>query len=211
MECTASLSGKGIDFNVSQNVDITSADALSGLFKLCRSGTRMFCEQVKIDERNRGFAKGRLDGIQSDEILMKLNDAVPIALKSPFEGCDAIAGGVWRGEHQDAIAKLRFEKGALDLPMHVHEWSERWIIVAGGHGHYHIAIQDDLESFDGSNIQTFDVKVGDIVCFTRGVVHTFGTPLDNLVLLSYHSPFIDLDTPRQYTIPKVRICPRNIV
>jgi len=46
------------------------------------------------------------------------------------------------------------------------------------------------------------VAAGDCVLFTRGVVHTFTAPLDDLTLLSYHAPFYAFDDRRQYSIPK---------
>lgn len=44
------------------------------------------------------------------------------------------------------------------------------------------------------------VEAGDAVLFTRGVVHTFTAPLNDLMLLSYHSPFFEFDDTRQYTV-----------
>jgi len=44
----------------------------------------------------------------------------------------------------------------------------------------------------------------DVFIFTRGVVHTFSTTDQPMVLLSCHLPFIHLDDARQYTLPPVR-------
>jgi hypothetical protein len=44
------------------------------------------------------------------------------------------------------------------------------------------------------------VEAGDAVLFTRGVVHTFAAPLDDLTLLSYHAPFFEFDDTRQFSV-----------
>ena len=46
------------------------------------------------------------------------------------------------------------------------------------------------------------VETGDAVLFTRGVVHTFTSPIGDLTLLSYHAPFFEFDDTRQFTIPR---------
>jgi hypothetical protein len=43
---------------------------------------------------------------------------------------------------------------------------------------------------------------GDLVILTRGLIHTVTASLGGLTLLSYHSPFLELDNPRQYAIPE---------
>lgn len=59
--------------------------------------------------------------------------------------------------------------------------------------------------FSGADIRSTSIRVGDVLAFSRGVVHTFNTDSTALVLLSYHSPFIPLDDPRQYSLPAVRL------
>jgi mannose-6-phosphate isomerase-like protein (cupin superfamily) len=149
-------------------------------------------------------------------LLADIDHEYPIELESPFEGTDSIAGGLWSGRklfgpsHDDALAKLRFEQGTLDLPLHVHEFSDRFIAVLEGGGVFHWS-SETLESFVGTNIRSVAVRTGDVLVFTRGLLHTFSAPHDVLTLLSYHSPEIPFDDTRQYTIPPLRWTPRLAV
>jgi quercetin dioxygenase-like cupin family protein len=133
----------------------------------------------------------------------------PLVLRSPFEGEDCVSGAVWDARDliddrsTDGIVKLCFEAGATTLPMHTHEVSARFIIVLEGRGFYH-ASDEPLGRFTGKQVRTIAVRERDAVLFTGGVVHTFSAFGSPLVLLSYHSPFIPLEDPRQYTLPEVR-------
>lgn len=51
----------------------------------------------------------------------------------------------------------------------------------------------------------------DALMFRRGLVHTFSTAEDPLVLLSYHRPFVPLDEPGQYTPADPPLAPREIL
>lgn len=141
------------------------------------------------------------------ETLQRVESYFPVPLESPFEGCDSIAGGVCSGkkalglETQDALAKLRFEGGTVELPIHVHEHSDRFIVVEDGAGVYHYS-PGDLESFDGSQVISVPVQRGDVILFLRNVLHTFSASVNGLGLLSYHAPEIAFDDLRQYTLPK---------
>lgn len=136
------------------------------------------------------------DGLQS------LIDRYPLALESPFEGIPTISGGVWKASDfceanaDDALLKLSFLAGTVDLPMHSHDYSARVILVAEGSGFFEL--QSDVP--DGPEVISTEIKVGDALIFARGTVHTFKVPATGLVLLSYHSPFIPLSDPRQYKI-----------
>ncbi|MCO6439362.1 MAG: cupin domain-containing protein [Phycisphaerae bacterium] len=133
----------------------------------------------------------------------------PIELRSPFEGASSVAGAVWPGaelrneDRDDGLAKLRFDRGACELPMHAHEYSDRFIVVLSGAGLYHFSAES-LSDFTGRDVRSASVTKGDVVCFTRGLVHTFSAPDQELVLLSYHAPLIAFDDPRQYSLPAVR-------
>lgn len=138
------------------------------------------------------------EGARLLEGLPSIRDDYPLEMKSPFENVDSIAGGIWHvselfaDDSQDAILKLRFRAGTQSLPLHRHEFSERVVIVLDGAGEYHVAA--------GSEIRSTAVGVGDVLAFSRGVSHTFKTFQSDLLLLSYHRPFIPLDDPRQYTL-----------
>jgi len=127
----------------------------------------------------------------------------PMSLESPFEGVASIAGGVWLPEDggHDALLLLRFERGTLDLPLHSHEHSDRLIVVLNGSGRYKwLELDKRGESFGRPH--GIQVNTGDVLRFDRGVVHTFLTSDESMLLLSHHWPFIPLDDPRQYTVAR---------
>ena len=93
---------------------------------------------------------------------------------------------------------LRFAAGTEDLPLHVHEFSDRLLVVMSGVGLFHY-LPDARKSRE---LRSVVVEADDAVLFTRGVVHTFTAPLDDLTLLSYHAPFFEFDDTRQFTIPR---------
>lgn len=136
----------------------------------------------------------------------------PLELHSPFEGVDSVAGAAWMGDalfgpdRDDALMKLRFDQGAYELPLHVHEHSDRVIVVLKGSGRFHYTTQKPA-AFDGRGVTTLAVEPGMILIFTRGLLHTFSAPSEPLYLLSYHAPFIQLDDPRQFTLPQARWIP----
>ncbi len=138
----------------------------------------------------------------------------PIELRSPFEDCPTIAGGLWAANQvfetprEDGLAKLRFAAGTNDLPAHVHEHSDRCLYVLEGEGLFH-ASPCDWRVFDGTGIESVPVRAGDVVVFNRGVLHTFSAPLRELVLVSYHSPALAFDDPRQFTVPRVAWIPSH--
>lgn len=174
---------------------------------------RKVLREIRLEAKARGVT--RPIGVRArlmDRSFASLSagfSAYPIELRSPFEGASSVAGAVWPGaelwnqDRGDGIAKLRFDRGACELPMHAHEYSDRFIIVFSGAGIFHFS-GESLTDFTGRTVQSAPVTKGDIVCFTRGLVHTFSAPDQQLVLLSYHAPLIAFDDPRQYSLPTVR-------
>ena len=201
-----------------RTADESGRAALERLFTLAEQAIS-WCER----RGDGGLIPGRwfhLGHVQSERVgneVLRLaaiaEDAYPIDLQVPFEGVDSIAGGVWSGSdligegREDGFAKLRFAAGTLDLPMHVHEHSDRFIVVLEGEGYFHQS-GETLERFTGNEVSEIRVCPGDVLMFTRGLVHTFSAPDTTLVLLSYHRPLIELDEPRQYSLPDVRWCAR---
>ncbi len=149
---------------------------------------------------------------EADEVQQDFQRDYPMELQSPFEGVDSVAGAVWMGntlfgpERDDALMKLRFDAGTFELPLHVHDQSDRVIVVLKGSGLFHFTTQAFAE-FDGRDVTTVTVEPGMVLVFTRGLLHTFSSPSEPLYLLSYHAPFIPLDDPRQYSIPETRWVP----
>jgi mannose-6-phosphate isomerase-like protein (cupin superfamily) len=102
-----------------------------------------------------------------------------------------------------SIAKLLWAPKALDLPMHVHEHSDRFILVKKGRGYFHVS-GEGVEEFTGKGVRTIPARERDIFMFSRGVVHTFSTDLEPMELVSCQSPFLPFDHPDQYRLPGYR-------
>lgn len=151
--------------------------------------------------------RGTGPGVSFGAEVAALEAAHPITMQAPFEGAQSVAGGVWDcrallGDHcDDAFLKLRFEAGSAELPMHAHPSSDRWIAVLEGRGFFHVT-DEALEEFTGTQVRSVPVRSRDVLMFKAGTVHTFSTLAEPLVLLSYHSPYIPLDDPEQYALPK---------
>lgn len=148
-----------------------------------------------------------------DSLMNAIDLEYELELRSPFEDVASIAGGLWSGRNlmgedcPDGLAKLRFSAGTLDLPLHVHEHSDRFIAVLEGEGRFWWS-EEPWRQFSGAGIASTRVRPGDVLVFTRDLLHTFSAPEEDLVLLSYHSPEIPFDDPRQYTLPGLRWTPR---
>lgn len=189
--------------------------ALARFFDVARGVLR--CVTVEMASGrlyDRSFLAGQADeaGVNQRDIDDILSN-YPLRLASPFEETESIAGGLWSGRllfgsaYEDALAKLRFRAGTLDLPMHTHDYSDRFIVVAAGSGRFWWSDEQSGE-FRGSTIDSIPVQPGDVLIFTRGLLHTFSAPEEELLLLSFHSPEIAFTDPRQYTLPKLRWTPR---
>ncbi|MCR9294080.1 MAG: cupin domain-containing protein [bacterium] len=143
--------------------------------------------------------KGKIAELQDQsqislDSLEEFASCYPVHLQSPFEDVAAIAGGIWQlSSRSDALLKLVFQPWTQDLPIHSHDYSERVIFVLDGRADFVVADQHGATS---------EVKVsrGDVLVFFRGTKHTFRTAENQLVLMSYHSPFIELDDPRQFRL-----------
>lgn len=123
-----------------------------------------------------------------------LCESHPVRVDAGFEGNPGVVGGAWRPNDSgdDGLVHLRFAAGTEDLPLHVHEFSDRLLVVTSGLGLFHY-LPDARESRE---LRSVAVSAGDAVLFMRGVVHTFTAPVGDLTLLSYHAPFLELDDPR---------------
>lgn len=173
---------------------------LNALAALSRSATDSVGRKPT---RGIGFRMGRLDerGCSLDVV-----DKLPCELRSPFESCENIAGALMGTFGPDAMLKLRFAPGTVELAMHVHEHSRRMLVVTAGRGFFHVS-SESLSGFTGMGVHSIPVERGDVVVFDRNVMHTFSAHHEGIELLSYHAPFIGLDDPRQYTLPKVHWYP----
>ncbi|MGP1346150.1 MAG: cupin domain-containing protein [Phycisphaerales bacterium] len=176
----------------------------------------------------RGAAIGRVRGTGHGASFGRLVTALeadhPRTLEGPFENSPNVSGSVWTpesvlgdasvsmhaGDRRTAFMKLRFERGCRDLPLHAHIHSDRFIVVLEGRGLFHVS-PDPIEAFSGRGITSIPVRSRDALAFTRGVVHTFSSPDEPLVLLSGHLPFVSLDDREQYTLPEMVVRPADLV
>jgi len=150
--------------------------------------------------------RGTGPGVSFQKAVDVLESAYPVELQYPFENNARVGGAIWPGtliesSRTHALMKLRWEAGANDLPMHTHEHSDRFIIVLRGRGFFHVG-DGTADQFTGSPVRTIAARERDVFVFSRGTMHTFSTFGDSMELLSCHLPFIPLDDPRQYTLPK---------
>ena len=149
--------------------------------------------------------RGTGPGVSFGSVVSALQSAV-VGWICPFEGCMTARGSVLRGadlvgpERDDAFLLLRFAPHTLDLPLHTHEDSDRFICAIEGRGFFHVS-PDPLEAGPSRRLHHAAVRDRDALMFRRGTVHTFSTAEHPLTLLSYHSPYISLADERQYTLP----------
>ena len=176
------------------------SDVLAAFFELARRTLR----QVREWAGDKAvFRRGRIEvGAPWSTVCnvhSHLREKHPIRVESGFEGNPGVEGGVWRPADQadDGLVHLRFSAETEDLPLHIHEFSDRLIVVTSGIGVFHY-MPDGVSRHE---LCSLVVESDDVLIFTRGLIHTFTAPIDDLTLLSYHSPFFELDDPRQYTIP----------
>lgn len=161
-----------------------------------------------------GRLRGTGRGVHFRDLIDTLESEHPITLTAPFEDSELVAGAAWdaamiNGVHAaGALAKLRWSAGADDLPMHVHEHSDRFIIVHQGRGFFHVSDQT-VDAFDGSDVRSIPARERDVFLFTRGVVHTFSTLDEPMTLLSCQLPYLAFDDPRQYRLPPFRWIARD--
>lgn len=157
-------------------------------------------ERVALTSRVRGTGPG----VSFGDVVDALSKA-SVGWICSFEGCMTARGSVLRGkdlvssERDDAFLLLRFEPQTLDLPLHIHEDSDRFITVISGRGFFH-ASPDPLEVGPSRRLRHTVVRDRDTVMFRRGTVHTFSTGEHALTILSYHRPYISLADERQYTL-----------
>lgn len=156
-----------------------------------------------------GRLRGTGRGVSFSGLIAEMERAYPIELSYPFEDSDRVGGAVWiarellANHSTTSVAKLRWDSRATDLPMHVHDHSDRFIIVLKGRGYFHVT-DEPAEGFTGKTVRTVPARERDVFLFSRGVVHTFSTDEDPMVLLSCQLPFLPFNDPKQYRLPSVR-------
>lgn len=197
--CLAFADGQGFAFDVSEDDSAEGKDVLGAWFRMMREA---------IARAAKGTADapvvrfGRLSEASKWANAKALHEGLlgfhPIHVEAGFEGNPGVEGGAWHPSDggDDGVVHLRFAAGTEDLPLHVHEFSDRLLVVTSGLGLFHYL----PKAGNSRELRSVVVDAGDAVLFTRGVVHTFTAPLGDLALLSYHAPFFELDDTRQFTI-----------
>ncbi len=146
--------------------------------------------------------RGTGPGVSFGRLVEALEPAA-LRWESPFEGCSSVKGAVVSGaelvgsSRSDAFLFLEFAPETRELPLHVHEDSDRFIYAIGGRGFFHVS-REVLETGEARSIHHVPVRDRDALMFRRGTVHTFSTAEHPLTLLSYHSPYVPLEDERQY-------------
>ena len=199
--CLAFADGQGFAFEVSDGGVAEEHDELGAWFRMVRAtvsralGVAAGAAMVRFGRLSVGPEWETARALHAG-----LREAHPIRVESGFEGNPGVEGGAWRPSDggDDGLVHLRFAAGTEDLPLHVHEFSDRLLVVTSGVGLFHFL--PDAE--EPRELRSVVVDAGAAVLFTRGVVHTFTAPLGELTLLSYHAPFFEFDDTRQFTIPR---------
>ncbi len=182
---------------------------LAGILGMAERAMTRLRESAPSPTAAVGRLRGTGRGVHFRDHVAVLEREFPIELVSPFEDSERVAGAAWDagrilGNGRNwALAKLRWQAHADDLPMHVHEHSDRFIIVHEGRGYFHVSAQT-ADRFDGSDVRTVPARERDVFLFSRGVVHTFSTRDEPMTLLSCQLPYMAFDDPRQYRLPAVR-------
>lgn len=202
---SGALAFEGLNLDLVGGKPPSGSDVLRAILEMASTALEQLRASTDRPTAALGRIRGTGRGVSFGRLVDRLEAEHPLELVSPFEGSDRVAGAVWAPAepHAAALAKLRWDAGATDLPMHVHEHSDRFIIVLSGRGYFHVASQP-LERFDGSAVRTVPARERDVFLFTRGVVHTFSTCDSPMVLLSLQLPYLPFDDPKQYTLPSVR-------
>lgn len=199
--CLAFADGQGFAFEVSENDGGNGVDVLDAWLRMMRAAIKRAFEAaagatvVRFGHLRKASKWGTARALHKG-----LRETHPIRVESGFEGNPGVEGGSWRPSDggDDGLVHLRFAAGTEDLPLHVHEFSDRLLVVTSGVGLFHFL--PDAEKT--RELRSVVVDAGDAVLFTRGVVHTFTAPLGDLTLLSYHAPFFEFDDTRQFMIPR---------
>lgn len=192
--------GQGFAFEVGEDDGPEGKDVLGAWFRMMREAIgRAVNGTVDAAAVRFGRLKKAAEWGTPKALHAGLLGSNPIRVDGGFEGNPGVEGGAWRpGDGgDDGLVHLRFAAGTEDLPLHVHEFSDRLLVVTSGLGLFHY-LPDSEESREFRSVV---VEAGNAVLFRRGVVHTFTAPIGDLTLLSYHTPFFELDDTRQFTIP----------
>jgi hypothetical protein len=124
--------GQGFAFEVSEDDGVDGKDVLGAWFRMVRAAIGRVVKGVSgsavvrfgnlTETSEWGTAKDLHDG---------LRETYPIRVEAGFEGNPGVEGGAWLPDDSvgDGLVHLRFAAGTEDLPLHVHEFSDRLLVV----------------------------------------------------------------------------------
>lgn len=211
---SSSLSMEGLELVVPAGAARLGTRVLAGLVALAERSVERF-DQLRRQYRGAcptavvSRVRGTGRGVSFTSLVAELERAHPVSLEYPFEDSERVGGAVWiarellGGASTTSVAKLRWDSRALDLPMHVHDFSDRFIIVLKGRGFFHVS-DESPERFSGERVRSIPARERDVFLFKRGTMHTFSTDEEPMTLLSCQLPFLAFNDPKQYRLPKVR-------
>lgn len=208
LELVVPEDGRGLGTRVLDSMIALAEGAIGGLRRL--QGT----ERQGVPAALLGRLRGTGRGISFGGLIAELEREHPLTLAYPFEGSDRVGGAYWSADRilgrqtGAALAKLRWDSRATDLPMHVHDNSDRFIIVLDGRGMFHVT-DESADGFTGMRVRSVPARPRDVFLFSRGTVHTFSTEASPMTLLSCQLPFLDFDDPAQYRLPAIRWIARD--
>ncbi len=213
MTNSSSLDMAGIDLVVPSGSGPPGTQVLAGLVAMAEAAVERLRETSRRSKHSATAVLSRLRGtgrgVSFTKLVGELERAHPLSLDYPFEGSNRVGGAVWIAHKilgnasTTSVAKLCWDSRATDLPMHVHDHSDRFIIVLKGRGFFHVS-DESAETFTGQSVRSVPARERDVFLFTRGTVHTFSTDAEPMTLLSCQLPFLDFNDPRQYRLPQVR-------
>lgn len=213
METTRAITLDALRLVVPEDGRPLGTRVLAGIVGLAGEALRQLkaCgPQLAVVGRLRGTGRG----VHFGELVAALEAEHPLRLESPFEDSRLVAGAAWVGQRllgagtDAALAKLRWDRGADDLPLHVHDFSDRFIIVMEGRGFFHVT-DEPIDRFSGRHVRSIPARERDVFVFSRGVVHTFSTLAEPMTLLSCQMPYLAFNDPDQFRLPSIRWTARD--
>jgi len=187
--------------------------AKSYLMRMDASATgKAESQPIAMHTRIRGTGPGVCFG----RLVELMESGLGLKWESPFEGSVHVSGAalpaseILQEERDDGFLFLRFNAGTDDLPLHVHPESDRFILVIGGRGFFHVSA-DSPGAVAIDSIRNVPARDRDAFMFQRGTVHTFSTAGHPLTLLSYHRPFVPLCDSAQYELTQPHLLPKEFL
>lgn len=150
---------------------------------------------IKIDKENFTY----IDGMR-----LETEKFYPLDTHAVFEDngkIKEITADAWRektyfGTGNNALIKMRFSANCRKLPLHVHPYSGRILLIIEGNGYgYHLA-EHRKEAIE--DIQSIEISAGTMLFFMPNVIHSLSTAARTLTTLTYHTPFYEFNDEKSF-------------